>query len=110
MTAAAVEVISAADRQRGIACLTLAFAADPVMRWCWPDPHQYARYWPPFAEAFAGRAFDHGTAHGIEDCRAVALWMRHGVEPDEEAVIGLIAESTDEQIFNDVKGLFEQMG
>jgi hypothetical protein len=29
-----VEVIPAVDRQRGIACLTLAFAADPVMRWC----------------------------------------------------------------------------
>jgi ribosomal protein S18 acetylase RimI-like enzyme len=67
-------------------------------------------YWPSFAEAFGGRAFDHGTAHGIENCRAVALWMRHGVEPDEEAIVGLMAESTDEAIFKDVNGLFEQMG
>jgi hypothetical protein len=37
MTDAAVEVIQAADRQRGIATLTLAFATDPVMRWGWPN-------------------------------------------------------------------------
>lgn len=81
----AVEVIRATDRQRGIACLTLAFAADPVMRWGWPDPH--ATHWPGFAEAFGGRAFDHGTAYPIEGCRAVALWLRHGVEPDEEDLL-----------------------
>jgi hypothetical protein len=83
MPAAAVEVLEAADRHRGIASLTLTFAADPVMRWAWPDAHHYARYWPIFAEAFGGQAFDDGTAHGLEDCRAVALWMAPGAGPDE---------------------------
>jgi hypothetical protein len=69
MATAAVEVIQATDRQRGIACLTLAFSADPVMRWGWPDPHLYATYWPGFAEALGGRACNHGTAYGVEDCR-----------------------------------------
>jgi GNAT superfamily N-acetyltransferase len=110
MATVAVEVIPAADRQRAVACLTLAFAADPVMRWGWPDPHLYATYWPGFAEAFGGRAFDHGTAYGVEGCQAVALWLRHGVEPDEEALMDLMGESMDEQIFKDVEGLFEQMG
>jgi GNAT superfamily N-acetyltransferase len=109
MTAATVEVIQATDRQRGIASLTLAFASDPVMRWAWPDAHRYATYWPKFAEAFGGRAFDDGTAYGLEDCLAVALWMRPGVGPDEEAAMRVMGEHLDDQILEDVKGLFEQM-
>jgi len=109
MTAATVEVIEAADRQRGVASLTLAFASDPVMRWAWPDAYRYATYWPRFAEAFGGAAFDDGTAYGLEDCLAVALWMRPGVGPDEETVTDVMRESLDDPILEDVSGLFEQM-
>jgi GNAT superfamily N-acetyltransferase len=109
MTEAAVEVIQAADRQRGVATLTLAFATDPVMRWGWPDPYRYATYWPPIADAFGGRAFDHGTAHELEDCLAVALWLPPGVEPDGETVMGLMRESMNDQTFEDINEFFEQM-
>src|SRR6476660_6997130 len=110
MTATMVEVIPVADRQRGVASLTLAFASDPVMRWAWPDAHRYATYWPKFAEAFGGQAFDDGTAYGLEDCVAVALWMRPGVGPDEESVIGVMGESLDGQSLDDVNGLLERRG
>ena len=109
MTAASIEVIETADRRRGIATLTMAFVADPIMRWVWPDPDQYATYWPRFAEVFGGRAFDHGTAYGLDDCLAVALWLPPGVGPDEEAFLALLAESTDEQILHDLDGFLEQM-
>jgi GNAT superfamily N-acetyltransferase len=108
MTVEAVEVIEATDRQRGVASLTLAFSSDPVMRWAWPNPERYLTYWPQFADAFGGRAFDHGTAHGLEDC-AVALWLPPGAGPDEETVMGLMRESMDDQTFEDVNGVFEQM-
>jgi GNAT superfamily N-acetyltransferase len=104
-----IEIITPADRRRGIATLTLAFVADPIMRWAWPDPDQYVTYWPRFAEVFGGRAFDHGTAHGLDDCLAVALWLPPGVGPDEEAFLALLAESIDEQILHDVNGFLEQM-
>jgi len=110
MTAASVEVIEVANRRRGVASLTLAFVADPVMRWAWPDPYRYATYWPQFAEAFGGRAFDHGTAHGLEEYLAVALWLPPGVGPDEATVIELMGESMEDQTFDDIKGVFEQMG
>lgn len=109
MTEAAVEVIEAADRMRGLACLTLAFATDPVMRWGWPDPYRYLAYWPQIADAFGGRAFDTGTAHGLEDCVAVALWLAPGVSPDVETVMGLMRESMDDQTFAGINGMFEQM-
>jgi GNAT superfamily N-acetyltransferase len=110
MTASTVEVIQATNRQRAIASLTLAFASDPIMRWAWRDAHRYATYWPRLADAFGGQALDDGTAYGLEDCLAVALWMRPGVGPDEEAVMGVMRESLDDEIFEDINGLFEQMG
>jgi GNAT superfamily N-acetyltransferase len=109
MTVETVEVIEATNRRRGVASLTLAFSSDPVMRWAWPDPERYLTAWPPFADAFGGRAFDHGTAHGLEDCVAVALWLPPGVEPDVETVMGLMRESMDDQTFEDINGVFEQM-
>jgi GNAT superfamily N-acetyltransferase len=109
MTVDAIEVIEVTDRQRGIASLTLAFSSDPVMRWLWPDPRRYVTYWPRFAEAFGGQAFDDGTAYGLQDCMAVALWMRPGVGPDQDTVLGVMGESLDDQVLEDVNGLFEQM-
>jgi GNAT superfamily N-acetyltransferase len=109
MAVQTVDVIRATDRQRAVASLTLAFASDPVMRWCWPDPRRYLTFWPQFADAFGGRAFDHGTAYGLEDCVAIALWHPPGVEPDAETTIALMRESMDDQTFEDVNGIFEQM-
>jgi GNAT superfamily N-acetyltransferase len=108
-TDAAVEIIRTAERQRGIATITLAFVTDPVVRWAWPNPYRYATYWPQFADAFGGRAFDHGTAHGLEDCLAVALWLPPGVEPDAETVMGLMRDSMSDQVFEDINGVFDQM-
>jgi hypothetical protein len=104
-----VKVISATDRQRAIASLTLAFSSDPVMRWAWPDPGQYLAYWPAIAEAFGGRAFDHGTAHSLDNCVAIALWLPPGVEPDAETTVEIMRESMNEQTFEDINGVFEQM-
>jgi GNAT superfamily N-acetyltransferase len=109
MTGATVEVIQAAERQRGVATLTLAFAADPIMRWVWPEPYRYATYWPRIAEAYGGRAFDHGTAHTLDDFAAVALWLPPGVEPDEATFGELIAESVEDQILPDLNAMLEQM-
>jgi GNAT superfamily N-acetyltransferase len=109
VTSVDVDVIQAADRKRAVATLALAFAADPLTRWTWPDTYQYATYWPKFVEAFAGGAFDHGTAHGLEDCRAVALWLSPGHGPDEETLMAVARESMDDQVFEDTIGLFEQM-
>jgi GNAT superfamily N-acetyltransferase len=109
MTVEAVEVIEASARQRGVASLTLAFSSDPVMRWGWPDPERYLTYWPQIADAFGGGAFDHGTAHGLEDCEAVALWLPPGVGPDAETVMELMRASMDDRTFEDIDGVFEQM-
>jgi ribosomal protein S18 acetylase RimI-like enzyme len=53
--------------------------------------------------AFAGGAFDSGTAHSVEAFSGVALWLPPGVKSDEEAMGTLMEEailaSEQEEIF-----------
>ena len=37
------------------------------MRWLWPEPDAYIRYFPRLVRGFGGRAFENGTAHATED-------------------------------------------
>ena len=104
-----VEIMES-DRNRAVATLTLAFAGDPVGRWAYPAAQQYLTYWPRFIEAFGGRAFSHGTAHALEGCLAVALWLPSGVGPDELAISAVMDESLTGPIRHEVDDLFEQMG
>jgi ribosomal protein S18 acetylase RimI-like enzyme len=96
--------------EHAAAVLTLAFSADPPTRWVFSDPHNYLTYFPAFVNALGGRAFEHDTADSLEGCSAVALWLPPGVEPDEEALIGLIRRAVPESLRGDAFSVFEQMG
>jgi ribosomal protein S18 acetylase RimI-like enzyme len=88
-----VETATPGDEAAAIAMLTLAFAADPMTRWSWPEPGTYLEAFPKLARAFGGAAFLKGTAHRIEGGAGVALWLPPGVEPDGEA-LGSLMQST----------------
>ena len=94
-----VTVIQPADRQRATSTLMVAFASDPVVRWLLQDPHAYSEYWPRIIDAFAGSAFESGTAHAVAGFAAVALWLPPGVGSDEATMSALIDD-----------GFFGQMG
>lgn len=89
--------------------ITLAFATDPIARWTYPDPDQYLNYFPRFIKAFAGRSFEEGTAYLAPDFAGAALWLKPGVEPDEDELLGLIWESTSSEVQKDLFPIFEQM-
>lgn len=93
--------------ERVLATLTLAFAADPPCRWMYPDPAQYLRHFPAFAQALGGRALADGTA--FVNRAGAALWLSPGAEPDEEALANLIEQSVDTSRQADVFALFEEM-
>ena len=61
-----IRTAMAADAERCLGALTLAFSGDPPCRWAWPDPQQYLEAFPRFARAFGGWAIEHGTAHYYE--------------------------------------------
>lgn len=89
--------------------VTLAFATDPIARWTYPDPDQYLEYFPRFIKAFAGRSFEKGTAYLAPDFAGAALWLKPGVSPDEDELLGLVWESTSSEVQKDLFPMFEQM-
>lgn len=91
MTDSPVNVATAAQCDRVIDALVMAFSRDPMVRWTFPDPHQYLRTFPGFVAAFGGRAFEHEAAYEAGDCAAAALWLPPGVTPEEET-LGAIVE------------------
>jgi len=48
------------DLEPLINVIVLAFAADPVARWMYPDPERYLAYFGRFIRAFASKAFSTG--------------------------------------------------
>jgi ribosomal protein S18 acetylase RimI-like enzyme len=101
---------SPSDEAAAIATVVLAFAADPVARWSWPDPGAYLAHFPAFVKAFGGRAFAEGAAHTVDDYAGAALWLPPGVGPDEEAMDALLERTTPAQLQGDIAALLEQMG
>jgi len=99
-----------ANAPRAFAALTLDFSTDPVCRWCWPDPAVHLRFFPRFARAFGGGAFDCGTAYVDADVRGAALWLPPGAEPDEAALMEIIDDSLRAERRATLLALLERMG
>lgn len=104
-----VATASPGDEAAAIATLTLAFAADPMTRWSWPNPGTYLDAFPKFARAFGGAAFLKGGAHLVEGCAGVALWLPPGVEPDGPALGALMQSTIKGPALMDGAGIMQQM-
>jgi GNAT superfamily N-acetyltransferase len=104
-----ISKVSDAQRQRAIGTLVLAFAADPFVRWIYPEPAQYLLHFPPALEAFGGAAFAADTVWRLGDFAAVALWMPSGVEPDAEATVSHLQATVAPSTIEDLMAVFGQM-
>ncbi|HEX6979787.1 MAG TPA: GNAT family N-acetyltransferase [Alphaproteobacteria bacterium] len=101
---------AAGHREQLIDVVTSAFETDPAARWIYPDPAQYRRQFPVFAQAFGGRAFEHGTAFYSGAFFGAALWLPPGIGPDEEALMTLLEGTLRESEKQAAFAVFEQMG
>jgi ribosomal protein S18 acetylase RimI-like enzyme len=88
-----VSPVEANEQAAALDTLVLAFAADPVERWLYPEAYTYLRVFRRFLTAFGGRAFDQQTAWKIGPSSAVALWLPPGTEPDGDLIIGTLTET-----------------
>jgi ribosomal protein S18 acetylase RimI-like enzyme len=109
MSDALIRTATAADAERCVAVLTLAFGSDPPCRWAWPDPQQYLEAFPRFARAFGGRAIDLGTAHYAEGFSGVAWWLPPGAAPDEASLVRVIQETVADARQDALFSMVEQM-
>lgn len=105
-----VKIATESEQDVVIDTLKLAFGSDPATRTAWPDPQKYLFNFTNFAKAFGGKAFDNKTAHYVGNYSGVALWLPPNVDPDAEALLGLIEETTSEEVQGVVSQVFEKMG
>ena len=104
-----VRATTATDEAAVIDTLVLAFTADPIARWTWPDPHQYLTSMPSFARAFGGGAFLHDGAHCTDDYAGAALWLPPQVQPDDEVIGEVLERTVSASVRGDLFAVFEQM-
>ena len=109
-TSPAISVVTATDKEQAIATITSAFTGDPILRWVMPDPHQYLTYFPELVRRFAGKAFEGASAYASNAFMGASLWLRPGVEPDQEPLGELIQQAIPESHQEDVFAMLEQMG
>jgi ribosomal protein S18 acetylase RimI-like enzyme len=104
-----IKRIGAADQDLAVGILVLAFSADPAARWLYRDSQQYLANFPDFIRAFAGAAFEHGSAYCAVGYSGAALWLPPEIHPDEQALAQLIRRTVCERDQADVVTVLEQM-
>jgi GNAT superfamily N-acetyltransferase len=102
-------VVGPAEQSRAIRTLVSAFEDDPVERWLYPEEEQYRRHFPAFIAAFGGAAFRDQTVWRLGDFDAVAFWFGPDREPDGEAVVQVLVETTSGDLHADSFATLEQM-
>ena len=92
-----VSIATKSEEESVLAALTLAFSADPGVRWYFTDPPQFYTYFPEFSKAYGGKAFDHGTAYYVNDYAGAALWLPPEVQPDNDEIVGVMQAALSEE-------------
>jgi GNAT superfamily N-acetyltransferase len=105
-----VVATSLKDMDHSLKTLTLAFSADPFVRFCYPNPVSYLTHFPNFAEAFGGKAFACGSAHHSGEYLGTALWLPPDTAPDEKAVLEHIERTLDPTSAKTAFAIVNEMG
>jgi ribosomal protein S18 acetylase RimI-like enzyme len=103
-----ISTIDESQRSLTLAIMSASFIADPIMRWLFPSPETFLAVFDDFANAFGGRAIDHGTGFIVNDFCGAALWLPPGVESDSETMRQIIVENASPAALQDVEGFREQ--
>jgi hypothetical protein len=97
------------DREEVISTVVSAFVDDPVERWLFPRPEQYARHFPEFVAAFASEAFDRRTVWTLGELSAVAVWLPPDAQPDGDAIVAVLSRSVSPAQHGDMFSVLDQM-
>jgi ribosomal protein S18 acetylase RimI-like enzyme len=97
------------EQSRALDTLVLAFSADPVIRWLYPEARQYLTHFPGFLAAFGGKAFAEQTVWRLEAFSAVALWLPPRVDLDGNAIVAVLTETVAPEKHEDALAVLAQM-
>jgi len=109
MNDTAIETVAPAALPGCLRTLTRAFGQDPVARWLFPDPQDYAEWFPRLARAFAEAACAGGALRQARGGAAIAVWLAPGSEPDDDALGSVIGAGVAVSRRASVRDLLEQI-
>ena len=109
MSTLSFSAVGESEQARVFATLVLAFAADPVERWLYPEPQQYLTHFPRFLAAFGGKKFAEQNMWSLGEFSAVALWLPPGTEADGDAITTSLAETVAADKHDDMFDVLGQM-
>lgn len=109
MNLPSISVIDESQRNLTFAIMSASFIADPIMRWLFPSAQTFLAVFHDFANAFGGRAIEHGAGFIVNDFCGAALWLPPGVESDDEIMGQIIEDNASPAALEDIEGFMEQM-
>ena len=104
-----IKKVASAEQDNAVGAIVKAFSTDRAARWMYPDSQQYREHFQSFVKAFAGSAFEHGSADIVDGYLAAALWLPPGIHPDDEVMGKLIRSTVLESDQANVFALFQEM-
>ena len=104
-----IKTVTPSSADQAVGTVVLAFSADPIARWFYPDPHQYLLHLPSFVRAFAGKAFEHNSAYCVDGYQGAALWLPPDVHPDENVLAALLQRTIPEENQQETFAFTERM-
>jgi GNAT superfamily N-acetyltransferase len=103
-----VWIASRSDEDDVSAVITLAFCADPMVQWIWPNPRHRMTTFMRLVPLYGGPAFDHGSAYVVGNFAGAALWLPPGVTPEEEPMMRLFEQNVEKDVLRTYLSLFEK--
>ena len=109
MQAVVVREVAEDEFGRAVSVQVMAFGSDPIMRWLYPEPHDYLAHYPDFVRAFAGGAFEHATAYVADDFGGTAMWLPPGAHVEGSLVEEVLTRSVGNPVRKEVFEMLEEM-
>jgi ribosomal protein S18 acetylase RimI-like enzyme len=109
MPSVTLNTATASDIEPIIDLMVLAFGADPMERWLYPEPQAYLRDFPRFISAFSAKSFESKKAHYIDGYAGAALWLPPGVHLDDEPITASLQQTLSVEKQDDIFATLEQM-
>ena len=104
-----IKTSTEADKARVTDTIVLGFAADPILRWFFPEAKEFLSTFPTLMRLFGGRSFEHDSAYHLDSFSGAALWLPPNIHLDEEGLTTLFQEKFSGPMLEDIFSLFEQM-
>ena len=109
MTSPDVRTMTAAEERLAIDTIVLAFAADPMARWSWPDAHQYLEGMAKLARASGATLFIMKERTARMATRAPRYGWRLVSIPTRKRSRRLVATTVTGAIRDEMAAVFERM-